>query len=254
MGEILKEAILPNKVNLFGLQVTPSLYTAFFVSGFLILLAVIFRIFIFPRFKTIPGRFQALIEALVGYFDNLTNANSHYANPMSGPYTMATGLFICFGTLAELVGLHPVCADLNGCIAMGFSAFFFLMIGGIYRNKLRGVGLTLKEFSMPFSMSFRLFGSLTSGVLATELIYSCFNGFLAYSIILPAFVAVLFTLLHAVMQTYIYTMLVAMFFGEVTEPKKPKEKKKKSLKGDENTTNNPTATPTAQDDGASVKA
>lgn len=45
---------------------------------------------------------------------------------------------------------------------------------------------------------------------------------------LPVIVGVLFTLLHALIQAYVLTMLTALFYGEVSEPshKEPKKKKK----------------------------
>ena len=95
----------------------------------------------------------------------------------------------------------------------------------IYRD---GVGKTLKDFSLPISMSFRLFGALLSGALVTELVYSFHS--LSYGI--PVLVGVLFTLLHALIQTYVLTMLTSLFYGEVSEPviRVPKQKKKKDKK------------------------
>ena len=84
------------------------------------------------------------------------------------------------------------------------------------------MGKTLKDFSLPISMSFRLFGALLSGLLVTELVYYS----LALSFVLPVIVAVLFTLLHALIQTYVLTMLTSVFYGEVTEPHAPKSPKK----------------------------
>jgi len=40
-------------------------------------------------------------------------------------------------------------------------------------------------------------------------------------------VGVLFTLLHAFIQSYVLTMLTAMFYGEVSEPSPPRKKKTK---------------------------
>ena len=62
-----------------------------------------------------------------------------------------------------------------------------------------------------------------SGLLVTELVYYS----LRLSFILPVIVGVLFTLLHAIIQTYVLIMLTSTYFGEVTEPPKPKLKKKK---------------------------
>ena len=55
---------------------------------------------------------------------------------------------------------------------------------------------------------------------------------MSLSFVLPVIVGVLFTLLHAVIQTYVLATLVSVFYGEAVEPRKPKQKKeKKSKKG-----------------------
>ena len=101
------------------------------------------------------------------------------------------------------------------------------MSGGIAGNGVKGIGLTLKEFSLPISMSFRLFGALLSGLLVTELVYY----YISLSFVLPVAVGVMFTLLHALIQTYVLTMLTALFYGEVSAPSAKKNKKKIILQG-----------------------
>ena len=88
----------------------------------------------------------------------------------------------------------------------------------------------LKDFSLPISMSFRLFGALLSGALVTELVYY----YAALSYVLPVIVGVMFTLLHALIQAYVLTMLVSTFYGESTEKheKKPKAKKVKKSRSE----------------------
>ena len=86
------------------------------------------------------------------------------------------------------------------------------MSGGLVSNGFKGVLNTLKDFSLPISMSFRLFGALLSGLLVTELVYYYIN----LSFVLPVFVGIMFTLLHALIQTYVLTMLTALFYGEVS--------------------------------------
>ena len=75
-------------------------------------------------------------------------------------------------------------------------------------------------------MSFRLFGALLSGLLVTELVYY----YISLSFVLPVAVGVMFTLLHALIQTYVLTMLTALFYGEVAEPHEKKAKVKKASK------------------------
>ena len=108
---------------------------------------------------------------------------------------------------------------------MGCTTYLFIMVGGLTQNGIKGVLKTIKEFSLPISMSFRLFGALLSGALVTELVYY----FKATRFVLPVLVGVMFTLLHALIQAYVLTMLCSVFYGEVTE-KKPKKEKKKKIK------------------------
>ena len=51
----------------------------------------------------------------------------------------------------------------------------------------------------------------------TELVYY----YVQLSYVLPVLVGVLFTLLHALIQAYVLTMLTALFYGEVSERPEP---------------------------------
>ena len=225
--EMMRDAVLheENKINLFGIAVNPSLVAGYVVTAVILLFALIVRIFVIPRFKNVPGKFQMILETWVGFFDNLAKTNSPHSNGFLGAYIFATELFgiQAITTEGHSISLPAPLADINGAIMMGCLSYLVIMSGGIMNNKLRGVGLTLKEFSLPLSMSFRLFGALLSGMLVTELIYFT----LGLSILLPVVVGVLFTLLHALIQAYVLTLLTSIFYGEVSEPPKPKEKKQK---------------------------
>ena len=238
--EMMRDAVLheENKISLFGLSVNPSLIAGFTVTGIILIFALIVRIFVIPRFKNVPGKFQLVLETWVGFFDNLAKTNSPHSNGFLGAYIFATVTYVFTGTCFELFGIQAITteghsislpaplADINGAIMMGCLSYLIIMSGGIMNNKLRGVGLTLKEFSLPLSMSFRLFGALLSGMLVTELIYFT----LGLSILLPVVVGVVFTLLHALIQAYVLTLLTAIFYGEVSEPPRHKEKKQKKNK------------------------
>lgn len=231
--EVLHES---NKVSLFGLLVNPGLISAFVVTGVITIFAVIVRLFVIPRFKIIPGRFQTFLEDAVGMFDRMAKTNSPHRNDFLGAYIFTAAAYIFIGTLFELFGFQIVCvngnsislpaplADINGAITMGCLSYLVILGAGIAANGIRGAGKTLKDFSLPISMSFRLFGALLSGALVTELVYY----YTAMSFVIPVLVGVMFTLLHALIQAYVLTMLTALFYGEVTEPRLPKPKKIKT--------------------------
>ena len=237
VSDELTDAVLheDKKIDLFGWEVNPAAISAFIVTAVLLIFAICVRVFAVPRFKEVPGKFQMLIEKLVDFFDNMAKTNSPHSNGFLGCYIFSAGCYICIGTLFELLGIQvmavngePVSlpaplSDINAAIAMGFMSYIVILVGGIVKNGGRGLGLALKEFSLPISMSFRLFGALLSGLLVTELVYYT----ISLSIVLPVVVGVLFTLLHALIQTYVLVVLTATYFGEVTEPS-PKKREKKA--------------------------
>lgn len=229
ISELMRDAVLheTNKISLFGIKdVNPGLISAYTVTAVLFVFSLCVRIFVIPGFKLVPGKFQLLLETLVEFFDGLAKSNSPHRNKFLGAYIFAAGVYIFVGTVFELFGIQVITthgtsmalpaplADINGAIMLGCLSYLVIMSGGIAENKLKGVGSTLKEFSLPISMSFRMFGALLSGALVTELVYHYIH--LSYG--LPIIVGVLFTLLHALIQAYVLTMLTALFYGEVSEP------------------------------------
>ena len=234
--EVMRDGVLheENKCSLFGLmEVNPAVISAFTVTAILLIVALLIRIFVIPRFKTVPRGIQTVVEAIIGFFDDLAKQNSPHRHGFLSFYIFTAGVYIFFSTLFELFGLQTVTtaghsislsapiADINGAIAMGVTSYGVILFGGLIHNKFKGALGALKDFSLPISMSFRLFGALLSGLLVTELVYYS----ISLSFVLPVAVAVMFTLLHAIIQTYVLTMLTAHFYGEVTEPSEKKEKK-----------------------------
>lgn len=237
--EVMRDSVLHdlNKVSLFGLMdVNPGLIAGVIVSGFLIVLALICRLFIIPKFTMVPGKIQLILETVVGLFDNMAKGSSKI-NKFLGAYIFAAGAYIFTGTLFELFGVQAVTthglsislpaplSDINGAIMMGCLTYLVIMSGGIAGNGVSGIGKTLKEYSLPISLSFRLFGALLSGALVTELVYY----YTSLSYVLPVLVGVLFTLLHALIQAYVLTMLCSLFYGQVSDDTERKEKQAKKL-------------------------
>ena len=234
--EVMRDAVLheQNKVSLFGLiEVNPGLISAYIVTGILIVFALVCRLFVIPKFKYVPGRFQLVLEQIVGMFDGLAEGSSPHRNKFLRAYIFTAGVYIFVSTLFELLGIQVVTtsghavslpaplSDINGAIALGVMSYGVILFGGLIAAGVGGFLHALKDFSLPISMSFRLFGALLSGALVTELVYY----YAALSYVLPVIVGVMFTLLHALIQAYVLTMLVSTFYGESTE----KHEKKKRL-------------------------
>ena len=238
--ELMRDGVLHehNKMSFFGLKVNPAVISAYTVTVILLISAALIRIFAIPRFKTVPGKFQSIIEKLVEFFTEMANKNSHHKPRFVGAYIFSAGVYIFFSTLFELFGMQwittdgvsvslpaPI-SDINAAISLGVLSYAVILGAGIINGGVRGALGVLKDFSLPISMSFRLFGALLSGLLVTELVYY----YIGLSFVLPIIVAVMFTLLHAAIQTYVLATLVSIFYGEAVEPKPKKQKTTKEKK------------------------
>ena len=223
---VMKDAVLheDGRISFLGItEVNPAVISAYTVTAIIFVFALIVRLAVIPKFKDAPGRFQLLLEQAVGIFDNLATSNSPQRHKFLGAYVFTAGTYIFVGTMFELLGvmapttsggaiaLPAPLADINGAISMGVFSYCVILSGGIAGNRIKGVLNTLKDFSLPISMSFRLFGALLSGALVTELVYY----YITTSFVIPVLVAVMFTMLHALIQAYVLTMLTALFYGEV---------------------------------------
>ena len=239
--EVMKDAVLHEhvKVSLFGIKdVNPGLIAAFITTGIILTFSIIVRIFVIPKFKLIPGKFQIILETAVGLFDGTAQGNSPHKFKLLRLYMFVAGTYIFVGTLFELLGVQAISttgkpislgaplSDINGAIMMGCTTYLFLLLNGLFVNKAKGFFGVLKDFSLPISMSLRLFGALLSGALVTELVYY----FKMTSFLIPVAVGIAFTLLHALIQAYVLTMLTSVFYGEATEVHEKKVKVKKEKK------------------------
>ncbi len=237
--ELMRDAVLHehNKVDFFGLPVNPAVISAYTVTAILLIVAAIVRIFAVPKFKEVPTKTQNVIELAVDFFAQTARTNSHHKPKFIGAYIFCAGVYVFVSTLFELFGVQATTtggiilalpaplSDINAAIAMGVTSFSVILGAGILTGGFMGAMRVLKDFSLPISMSFRLFGALLSGLLVTELVYY----YITVSFVIPVLVGILFTLLHAIIQTYVLITLVSIFYGEAVEPH-PKKIKEKSTK------------------------
>lgn len=203
--------------------VTDTMISAFCTTVMLILFALVVRIFFIPRWsKTYDKKsgFRLFLEALVNMFeDNAQSTVGHNSNFVA-PWYFAAAAFICVGTLTEMTGVRPPTSDLNVALALGFTTFILINFFGFKEKKFKRllrfanpINL-LTDLVVPFSMALRMFGSVFSGFLIMHLIY----GLPWFALIaLPAVASVMFTIFHALIQSYIFMFLSMSFISEATE-------------------------------------
>lgn len=203
-----------------------SLVTSFFIVLFL----VGFCLFVNARvkhFKDVPGKFQLLIEMLVGWIDRFSKEQVGAAYKQMAPYVLAIGSFIICGCLIELFGFRPVPADFNMPIALALMSFFLINYISIryeglkhrLKSYIQPMALVapfklISDLAAPVSLACRLFGNVLAGMIVMELVYHAMGYF---AVVVPAALSVYFTLFHAGIQAYIFMMLSLSYVKEAME-------------------------------------
>lgn len=223
----------------FGIPITNTLVTAWFVMSLLVLLLLLSR----KRIKLIPGRFQVLMELLVGFtYDYIEEVleNKRYTK-IFYPIIMSIFIFIlainwigllpgvdAIGIFHEVHGeeklipfLHPANTDLNITIAFAIIAFVTIELAGIvilgflkYAGKfvnfksplafLIGIIELFSEIARLISFSFRLFGNIFAG--KTLLLIAVF--FVPFVMPVPILA---FEMFVGFIQAFIFAVLTLFF-------------------------------------------
>ena len=229
MDQIADHVAPKTAFQIFGINVSESVVWGAFTVLLLIIFAAVVRIFVIPKFKIVPGKFQIIVEWLMGCFDSMSIQTGRFSKYI-GPYIFGTAAFICVGTLLELTGLRPPIADINTCAALALMSFFLINLFGIRKHgpigrikyyfkpsAIVGPFRIMSDLMVPVSMSFRLFGSILSGMITMEIIYAALEELIVVPLVFPAFFSIIFTLFHAFIQAYIFAVLTTTFVAEATE-------------------------------------
>ncbi len=204
--------------DFFGIKLTCAVPLGWIVTLVLILFMVVIRISV-RRFKEVPGAWQNAIETVVGWAEKSAKAN--IPEKQAGyivPYVLVLILFIGANSILELIGIEPVTSSLSTTFAMGLFTFFWinwyaLRIKG-FKGRMKALANPIKVITdcfIPVSMGCRLFGNVLAGTIVMSLLYG------AIPILLPAAVSVYFSIIHMVIQGYIFITLTLSFIEENIE-------------------------------------
>ncbi|MDR0856368.1 MAG: F0F1 ATP synthase subunit A [Clostridiales bacterium] len=206
-----------------GFAFTETMLSAFLVTVLVLVLALVIRLAFIPRWRKSHsiGAFRMVVEAVVTMFDGgAKDKTEHYA-PFVGAWYFGVAALIFFGTLMDLVGLRPPVSTLGQTLVLGLSTFVLIHGLGFAKKGPRRLKHYLNPINLitdavvPFSMALRLFGSVFSGYLVMHLVYHMLP--FGTQIVWPAIASVIFTLFHAVIQSYVFMLLSMSFIQEAIE-------------------------------------
>lgn len=220
----IKISIQPEVLFKIGLiPITDTMVSAFITMLVLVVFALIVRIFFIPRWRKNDSEysgFRLFVEAMVNMFNTSAREQDGEYSGFVAPFYFSLAGFIAFGTLTELFGFRPPTSDLNATLAMGLMSFALIAFFGFYKKKARRLlhycnpVNIVSDVVVPVSLALRMFGSVFSGYVIMHLIY----GLPIFArIALPAAASVIFTIFHALIQSYIFMFLSMSFIGEAIE-------------------------------------
>jgi len=232
------------------LDATPFLFTNSALWMLLVLGAIVLFMWGGLRRQLVPGRWQAAVEGLTGFVDNITRANIGPEGRRYLPWVFTAFVFILFSNwmgampFAIVPGAHPftVTSQFTVTGVMSIISFAIVLGVGFWKHGLHffslfvphGTPLALKfvvapiEFVSflvrPFSLGLRPFIAMFAGHILLE-VFGNFvvqglnaGGPMGYGVSLLAFVFVVFVaaleLLVGAIQAFVFALLTSLYIKD----------------------------------------
>ena len=112
------------RVSIFGFSFAKTSVLMWILTGIALVICLIFRFVIFPRFDPDkPHEIQNIVELAVEATENFTkNIVGEYSTALA-PYMFSLALFMILSAISELFGCRPPTSDLTVTLAMGLITF-----------------------------------------------------------------------------------------------------------------------------------
>lgn len=214
---------------IYQLVITMGDYTFHFNLTSLVMTWIVIALLLFFGYMAsrkrhvLPNYVQVAGELIVGQFYGLTE--SSLGKERAKTYApMIVALFM-FLLLSNWIGAVPHMAepttDLNTPLSLGLMGFVLAHYAGIRAKGFKGYIKTYFEpivFMLPMnligelakviSISFRLFGNMMGGAIIILVV-----SHLIYSLVLPPFLYMFFSLFIGTIQAFVFTMLTVVYIA-----------------------------------------
>lgn len=237
-------------IEVLGMKLSETTVITMAIVLIVAVLCVIFRLFIFPKFKEEPEGLQNVLELCVEAVEDFCKKNvGEKAGVSLAPYMFSLAIYLIMCASTELLGLRAPTSDLVVTFSMGLITFVLLNYFGFkklgFAGRFKSMGgsmaamrpimIPLKivsDIAVPISLACRLFGNMLGGMIVMELLKGALGGYAAG---IPGIAGLYFNLFHPLIQAYIFITLSLTFIEEAMEgPEKQSKKAKKQSAKTEN--------------------
>ncbi|OGP82281.1 MAG: ATP synthase F0 subunit A [Deltaproteobacteria bacterium RBG_16_58_17] len=196
-------------------------------SWFVMAMLVLCSFLATRRMNMLPGRFQNVMEAVLGGFDDLLVETMGPEGRKFFPLIATLGLYILTSNLLGLIpGFESPTANLNTTVSMAVVVFVMTHVVGIRIHGFKYVKhfmgpiwwLTpimmpieiISHLSRPLSLSVRLFGN----IMGEDIVLAVVILLVPFLVPLPVFVLMIFT---SLIQTLVFMLLTMMYIAGAME-------------------------------------
>jgi F-type H+-transporting ATPase subunit a len=196
-------------------------------TWFVMAMLALFSFLATRRMNILPGRFQNVMEVIIGGFDSLLTDTMGREGRKFFPLIATLGLYILTSNLLGLIpGFESPTANLNTTVSMAVVVFVMTHIVGV---KVHGIKyfkqfmgpvwwLTplmmpieiISHLSRPLSLSVRLFGN----IMGEDIVLAVVLLLVPLLVPLPVFVLMIFT---SCIQTLVFMLLAMMYIAGAME-------------------------------------
>jgi F-type H+-transporting ATPase subunit a len=192
-------------------------------SWFIMAMLALFAFLATRRMQIVPGKFQNVMEVIIGGFDSLVTDTMGHDGRKFFPLIATLGLYIlCANLLGIFPGFESPTSNLNTTASMAVVVFLMTHIIGIkvhgfkYIKQFMGPiwWLTplmlpieiVSHLARPVSLSFRLFGN----IMGEDKVLAVILFLVPFLLPLPVFVLMIFT---SIIQTLVFMLLAMMYIA-----------------------------------------
>jgi F-type H+-transporting ATPase subunit a len=196
-------------------------------SWFIMAMLALFSFLATRRMNILPGRFQNVMEVIIGGFDNMLTDTMGPEGRKFFPIITTLGIYILTSNLLGLIpGFESPTANLNTTVSMAIVVFIMTHVVGIkvhgvkYIKKFMGPVWWLtpiimpieivSHLSRPLSLSVRLFGN----IMGEDIVLAVVLLLVPLLVPLPVFALMIFT---SIIQTIVFMLLAMMYFAGALE-------------------------------------
>jgi F-type H+-transporting ATPase subunit a len=196
-------------------------------TWFVMVALVLFSFLATRRLSIVPGRFQNVMEVIIGGFDSLLTDTMGHEGRKFFPLIATLGLYILTSNLLGMIpGFESPTANLNTTVSLAIVVFVMTHAVGV---KVHGVKyfkqfmgpvwwLTplmmpieiISHLSRPLSLSVRLFGN----IMGEDIVLAVVLLLVPLLVPLPVFVLMIFT---SCIQTLVFMLLAMMYIAGAME-------------------------------------